>query len=304
MQNSTDKGFGILLLDKPEDLTSHSAVSRVRRLFSTREVGHTGTLDPMATGLLVVLVGRAVKASEYFVDGDKRYRAKMRLGLTSDTQDIWGELTDTGAKIPTESGVLACAERFVGDIMQIPPMYSALKRDGQKLVDLARSGVTVEREPRAVRVHSMTAEKLSENEYSLDVCCSKGTYIRTLCADIGEKLGCGAVMSELRRTEACNFSLDDAVTLDALEKLSEDERYARLIPVERAFSHYSSVKLPDFYATLAKSGNEIYLRKIGESLDVGARVLLFDKNGFFAFGEVRAFAEGLAIKPIKQIRLN
>ena len=121
MQNSTDKGFGILLLDKPEDLTSHSAVSRVRRLFSTREVGHTGTLDPMATGLLVVLVGRAVKASEYFVDGDKRYRAKMRLGVTSDTQDIWGELTDTGAKIPTESEVLACAERFVGDIMQIPP---------------------------------------------------------------------------------------------------------------------------------------------------------------------------------------
>lgn len=304
MQNSTDKGFGILLLDKPENLTSHSAVSRVRRLFSTREVGHTGTLDPMATGLLVVLVGRAVKASEYFVDGDKRYMAKMRLGVTSDTQDIWGELSYTNAEMPNESKVLDCAEHFVGDIMQIPPMYSALKRDGQKLVDLAREGKTVEREPRAVRVHAMTAERLADNEYSLDVCCSKGTYIRTLCADIGDALGCGAVMSALRRTAACNFSLDDALTLEELENMNDDERYARLIPVERAFASLPSVKLPEFYATLAKSGNEIYLRKIGEDIECGARVLLFDKNGFFAFGEVRAFAEGLAIKPIKQIRLN
>ena len=183
-------------------------------------------------------------------------------------------------------------------------MYSALKVGGKKLCDLARKGEVVEREPRPVTVYSIDAHRINDREYYLDVVCSKGTYIRTLCADIGDTLGCGAVMSELRRTEACNFSLDDAVTLDALEDMSEDERYARLIPVERAFSHYSSVKLPDFYATLAKSGNEIYLRKIGESLDVGARVLLFDKNGFFAFGEVRAFAEGLAIKPIKQIRLN
>lgn len=296
-------GYGVLLIDKPQNMTSHNAVGRVRRLFDTRDVGHTGTLDPMATGLLILLIGRAVKASEYFCDGDKRYTARMRLGLVSDTEDIWGAVESTSAPIPDEDSVVRCARGFVGDIMQVPPMYSALKRDGQKLVDLARSGKTVEREARPVRINSLEVRADGE-DYVLDVSCSKGTYIRTLCADIGSALGCGAVMSGLRRTEACGFTLDRAYTFEELEEMSLDARYSLLVPVEEAFSDLPRVVLPAFFAGLAKRGNQIYQRKIGNDLPVGTRVLLFDSEGFFAFGEVRNYPDGSAIKPIKQIRLE
>lgn len=305
MQNSVSTApFGVLLIDKPENMTSHNAVSRVRRLFNTREVGHTGTLDPNATGLLILLVGRAVKASEYFCDGDKSYRAKMKLGCVSDTEDIWGEVRSTEAPIPDAGAVIDCAPHFTGDIMQVPPMYSALKRDGQKLVDLARSGKTVEREARPVSVRSLDISECGGGEYALDVTCSKGTYIRTLCADIGAYLGCGAVMSELRRTGACGFSLDDAHTFEELEEMTIEERYDLLLPTESAFAELPVVHLPDFFATLAHRGNEVYQHKIGTAFDEGVRVRLFDKKGFFAFAEVRTFADGTALKPIKQIRLD
>ncbi len=305
MQNTTKAPpFGVLLIDKPENMTSHNAVSRVRRLFNTREVGHTGTLDPNATGLLILLVGRAVKASEYFCDGDKSYSAKMRLGCVSDTEDIWGEVRNTDAPMPDAGAVVDCAPRFTGDIMQVPPMYSALKRDGQKLVDLARSGKTVEREARPVSVHSLDIRECGEREYALDVTCSKGTYIRTLCADIGAYLGCGAVMSALRRTAACGFSLSDAHTFEELEGMTEEERYDLLLPTESAFADMPAVHLPDFFATLAKRGNEVYQHKIGTAFADGTRVLLFDKKGFFAFAEARRFQGGAALKPIKQIRLD
>ena len=305
MQNTTTaERFGVLLIDKPENMTSHNAVNRVRRLFNTREVGHTGTLDPNATGLLILLVGRAVKASEYFCDGDKSYRAKMKLGCVSDTEDIWGEVQITDAPIPDEGTVVNAAARFTGDIMQVPPMYSALKRDGQKLVDLARSGKTVEREARPVCVHSLDIKACGEGEYELDVTCSKGTYIRTLCADIGAYLGCGAVMSSLRRTGACGFSLNEAHTFEELEQMTEEERYALLLPTESAFAELPAVRLPDFFATLAHRGNEVYQHKIGIEYAEGTRVRLFDKKGFFAFAEVRRFKDGTALKPIKQIRLD
>ncbi|MBQ7011962.1 MAG: tRNA pseudouridine(55) synthase TruB [Clostridia bacterium] len=296
-------GYGVLLIDKPQNMTSHNAVGRVRRLFDTREVGHTGTLDPMATGLLILLIGRAVKASEYFCDGDKRYTARMRLGLVSDTEDIWGKVESTDAPIPDGDAVISCSNGFMGDIMQVPPMYSALKRDGQKLVDIARSGKTVEREARPVRINSLTVTADGE-DYVLDVSCSKGTYIRTLCADIGEALGCGAVMSGLRRTEACGFTLSQAHTFEALEEMSLEERYGLLLPVETAFPQLERVFLADFFAGLAKRGNQVYQKKIGTHLPDGSRVLLFDKDGFFAFGEVRKFPEGSAIKPIKQIKIE
>lgn len=304
MRNTSTRPFGVLLIDKPENMTSHNAVNRVRRLYNTREVGHTGTLDPMATGLLVLLVGRAVKASEYFSEGDKGYEARMRLGMISDTEDIWGQTEKTAAPIPARERVLECAASFCGDILQVPPMYSALKRDGQKLVDLARSGKTVEREPRPVTVYSLEADAISDEEYSLRISCSKGTYVRTLCADIGAALGCGGVMSALRRTAACGFSVEKAHTFDELEQMTEEERDALLLPTEAAFSHLPRVSLTEFFATLAKRGNQIYQHKIGTDMPLGTRVLLFDKDGFFAFGEVKSFPEGSAIKPIKQIRLD
>ena len=179
-------------------------------------------------------------------------------------------------------------------------MYSALKIGGKKLCDLAREGITVERESREVEIFSIDAKKLCEREYSLDVHCSKGTYIRTLCADIGEKLGVGGVMKTLCRTYASGFTLGDAHTLSEIEAMSDSEREALILPVERIFEKYPSVTLPDFFSRLAHSGLEIYLKKIRYEGEIGDIVRLADSDGFFAVGEVREFEGGLAIKPIRQ----
>ncbi len=295
---------GILCIDKPAGITSHDVVGRVRRLYGTRQVGHTGTLDPMATGLLTVLVGRAVKASEYAVEHDKRYVAGLKLGVTTDTEDVTGAvLTQTDA-LPSAEAVKAVLTDFVGEILQVPPMYSALKRDGEKLCDLARRGVEVEREARPVTVYSLDREVLDEGagEYRLSVACSKGTYIRTLCADIGRALGCGGVMSSLRRTEMGGLSVKDAHSLDELEAMPPEEREAILLPTESLFAALPVLRLPPFFARLASAGNEIYLKKIGADYPVGQRLRLYD-DSFFSLGEVREFENGLAVKPIKKFRL-
>ena len=297
---------GIFLLDKGEGMTSHTAVARAARLFGVRQAGHTGTLDPNATGLLVVLVGRAVKAAALFPDGEKRYEARLRLGLTSDTEDVWGSLTRRTEPLPSPKEVAHTAEsRFTGRILQTPPMVSALKRNGQKLCDLARRGISVEREPREITVHALTVVPTErEDEYALSVVCSKGTYIRTLCADLGEALGCGAVMSALRRTGTCGFTLGDgAMTLDELEGTPPEGRAALLLPVDAAFSSFPAVTLPPFYARLAQSGCEIYQKKIGIAFPVGERVRFYDECGFFAFAEAREYPEGSALKPIRLMRI-
>ncbi len=293
--------FGIIVINKPEGITSQGVVSRVKRLFNEKKAGHTGTLDPMATGVLPVLLGRAVKASEYMLTSDKYYRAHLTLGIKTDTEDVTGNVTyrHEGA-LPDEEQVLFAIASFVGTVRQTPPMYSALKIGGKKLCDLAREGVTVEREAREVTVHSIEAKRLDDATYSLDVHCSKGTYIRTLCADIGEFLGVGGVMSRLERTRASVFTLDDAITLDTLEALDEVERAALIVPTERVFEDYTEIHLSDFFARLAACGNPIYLRKIGVSLDEGTRVRLYREGGFFAIGECVTTEEGMAIKPIKQ----
>ncbi len=291
---------GIIVINKGRDISSQGVVSRVKRLLGADKAGHTGTLDPLATGALPVLIGRAVKASEYMLTSDKHYRAELLLGKTSDTEDITGNILSESCKVPEESRVREVIDSFVGKIMQTPPMYSALKVGGKKLCDLARSGISVEREPREITVHSIEAKKICDTLYSLDVHCSKGTYIRTLCADIGKALGCGGLMNALVRTQASIFSLDDAYTLDELEKMSAEERESKILPVECIFENLPRVELPDFYTRLATCGAEIYLSKIGFSAEVGQRVRLCGKSGFFALGEVRAFEEGLAVKPIKQ----
>ena len=293
---------GVIILNKCGGLTSQTAVNRVKRLLSVAKAGHTGTLDPMAEGVLPILVGRGVKASEFMLTSDKYYRATLLLGITTDTEDITGEVLSRSDKIPTEESVREAVASFVGKYMQIPPMYSAIKKDGKKLCDLAREGITLEREPRPLTVYSIGVERIGELEYTLDVHCSKGTYIRTLCKDIGERLGVGGVMKTLLRTEASGFTLDDAITLEQLEALDPIEREGRVLPISRIFEKYPTLTLPPFFARLAHSGLEIYQKKIGTHYAVGELISLSDSDGFFALGEVREYPDGLAVKPIRQFR--
>ena len=291
---------GIIILHKGEGLTSQTAVNRIKRLLGAPKAGHTGTLDPLATGVLPILVGNAVKAGEYMLSSDKHYIATLRLGLVSDTEDITGNTEKIDAPIPSEAEVMAVLEKFRGEILQIPPMVSALKVGGKKLCDLAREGIVIEREARPITVHSLVAERIAEDAYTLDVICSKGTYIRTLCADIGAALGCGGVMETLCRAEAAGFTLADTHTLEALEAMSESEREAALLPVETVFMKYEAVVLPPFFARLAKNGLPIYLKKIGRTDAEGTYLRMCDADGFFALGKVEQCEEGLAIRPQKQ----
>ena len=295
---------GIILLNKPAGFTSHDCVNKIRRLFNTKKVGHTGTLDPMATGVLPILIGRAAKAADLLVSDDKVYCAGLRLGITTDTEDTSGNVLTETDNIPDRLTVYQTCREFVGDIMQVPPMYSALKVDGRKLVDLARRGVTVEREARPITVHELEVEATeSARDYILTVHCSKGTYIRTLCADIGARLGCGGAMSSLERLASGDFCISDAHTLDELEALSEDERYALLKPTESLFTALDAVTLPPFFEKLSRDGNEIYQKKIGTSYDIGTRVRMYGSDGFYALGEVREFENGSAVKVIKLFNL-
>ena len=296
---------GILLVDKPAGMTSHDVVFRVRRLFGTKKVGHTGTLDPMATGVLVVLLGRAAKATEYVSHDEKAYVATLRTGIVTDTEDTTGTVLQSSEMLPSFADVEAVLPNFRGQIMQIPPMYSALKVGGRKLCDLARAGITVEREARPVTVFDLTATPTDDpRDFSLFVRCSGGTYIRTLCADIGTALGCGGAMATLRRVEAVGFSIADCTTPEALEEMSHEERLSLLRPVETLFSDIEKVTLSAFFYTLCRNGCEIYQSKIGTRLEVGTRVRLLDPEGqFFALGEVQEFEEGTAIKAIKLFRI-
>ncbi|MBQ7379773.1 MAG: tRNA pseudouridine(55) synthase TruB [Clostridia bacterium] len=297
---------GILLINKHAGATSHDIVYKVRRALHTKRVGHTGTLDPMATGVLVVLVGRAAKACEYVSHDRKVYRATLRLGLTTDTEDVTGTVLTTCDTLPSPDRVAEACSRFTGKIQQIPPMYSALKVDGQKLCDLARKGIEVERAAREVEIYSLSCEPTdSERDYILTVDCSGGTYIRTLCADIGAALGCGGVMTTLERVQTGTFPLDQCITTAELEAMDDAQRIARLLTVEVLFSDLPRVCLSDFYKRLCRNGCEIYQNKIHTNFKVGQRVRICDANGhFFALGEVREYEGGTAIAMIKLFELE
>lgn len=292
---------GVILVNKHKGVTSHDIVFKIRRLFGTKKVGHTGTLDPLATGVLPVLVGRAAKAAEYLLSENKRYVAELRLGITTDTEDITGEILTKSDTLPTKNQFFDACERFVGDIKQTPPMYSALKVNGQKLVDLARQGIEVERQARDITIYSIEPTVINESEglYKIEVSCSKGTYIRTLCADIGAYLGCGATMTELCRTQSGDFLIKDSYSIADLEAMEVSQRQSLLMPVESLFTDAEAVTLPDFYARLCKSGCEIYQKKIGTAIPDSKFVRLLDKNGFFALGQVKEYPDGSAIKAIK-----
>ena len=291
---------GLVIVNKEEGITSQGVVNRIKRIFGVGKAGHTGTLDPMATGVLPVLIGRGVKASEFMLTSNKHYGATLLLGVTTDTEDVTGTVLTECEVSVTEAEVMTAISRFVGEIMQTPPMYSALKVGGKKLCDLARRGETVEREARPVTVYSIDARRINDREYYLDVVCSKGTYIRTLCADIGASLGVGGTMKTLTRLSASGYTIDGAKTLSELENMSEDERLSLVIPTEDVFKKYELVVLDDFFGRLARAGQEIYLKKIRKNYPTGTVLRIADAGGFFAVGEVREFEQGLAIKPIRQ----
>ena len=296
---------GLFLLNKPSGMTSQTAVKRVCRLFGGEKAGHTGTLDPMAEGVLPILLGRAVKASEFLLCGEKKYVAQMRLGMRSDTEDIWGTVVPTGLPLPSEAQVLSVLKEFLGDIFQVPPMYSALKVNGQKLCDLARKGEEIARTARPITVYKLSGERLTDDEYRLSVHCSKGTYIRTLCADIGERLGVGGVMSRLIRVEAAGYSLAETHTLAELEEMSPSEREALLIPLEEILQKLPRVVLPPFFARLALAGAPIYQKKIGTSFSDGSVVAFFDSEGLFGLAKAAKDADGEAVlRSLRLFRIN
>jgi len=235
---------GILLIDKPSDWTSSDVVAKLRGVLHERRIGHSGTLDPMATGLLVVFVGRATRAVEFAESHSKRYIAGLRLGITTDTQDITGTVLQTNYNIPNKEAIEAALEKFKGDISQIPPMYSAIKVNGKKLYEIARKGGEVERKARRINISALDIIGMDGEDYLLDVSCSKGTYIRTLCNDIGAELSCGGCMSSLRRIAAGNFSLNNTYTLSQVqEEADKGEVEKLLIPVDNLFSDYSEFKV-------------------------------------------------------------
>ena len=248
---------GIIIIDKPQEWTSNDVVSRLRRVFNTRRIGHGGTLDPMATGVLPVFVGRATRGVEFFEHAEKVYETTIRFGLTTDTEDITGKILTENEVSLTENDLLAVLPRFRGEILQVPPMYSAIKVNGQKLYDLARKGREVERQARSITIHELELLEFSGNEARLRVRCSKGTYIRTLCKDIGEALGCGGCMAALRRVQAGEYTLEGSVPLRQLLDISEageDEEHL-LRPVDTMFASHPALKLTEKQARLVKNGN-------------------------------------------------
>ncbi len=252
---------GFLLLNKPEGITSFGAVARIKRLTKEKRVGHTGTLDPMATGVLPIFIGKATALSSHLLDADKSYSAVIRLGITTDTCDITGNIIEEKKVTVDNNAVLNMLESFRGRIEQTPPMYSALKKDGVRLYELARKGLSVDIPKREVEIFSLesTSSLNENNEFSIDVTVSKGTYIRSLCRDIGEKLGCGATLTALCRTAASGFSLDECISLD---QLSEENISDFIVSEETALSHLPSISVTRPQAVRFSNGGQLAFDRI------------------------------------------
>lgn len=255
---------GVLLIDKPQEFTSFDVVAVVRRITGQKKIGHTGTLDPNATGVLVVLLGTATKAQDLILNHDKSYIADFRLGMTTDTLDIWGSVTSENHSEVYREDIMRIIPDFTGEIEQLPPMFSAVQKNGQRLYDLARQGVEVEREKRRVTVYSLELLDFDEKEQCgrLAISCSKGTYVRTIIDDIGARLGCGAVMTGLRRTSACGFELNDCITLDNAKQLATDGLLeARLLSVESLFEGLRFVRISQAQAKRFSNGGALDLAR-------------------------------------------
>ena len=275
---------GVFLLDKASGYSSNSSLQKVKRLFRAQKAGHTGSLDPLASGLLPICLGEATKLSSYWLNSDKRYEVRVRLGAETDTADSEGSVTRT-APVPdlSEALIETVLARFRGAIEQVPPMYSALKHQGQRLYDLARKGVEVERPARPITIHALTLLGFDATTLTLDVRCSKGTYIRVLAEDIGRALGCGGHVEMLRRTEVGEFGLDLSCTMDRLEELPEPERDTLLLPPDSLVLHLPAVELNESMSVLAARGNPLFVPQA----PVSGWVRLYGCSaGFLGLGEV------------------
>ena len=244
---------GIVIVDKPQEWTSQDVTARLRRVFQTRRIGHGGTLDPMATGVLPVFVGRGTRGVEFFEHAEKTYEATLLLGRITDTEDVFGNTLEERPVDVTQEAFLEILAQFRGKIQQIPPMYSALKINGQKLCDLARKGREVERQPREIEIFELTCLEFTGKTARLRVRCSKGTYIRTLCKDIGQALGCGGCMQALRRVQAGQYTIDEAVPLQVLLDAPDPESYLR--PVDTMFRDHPAVTLTANQEKRCRHGN-------------------------------------------------
>lgn len=291
---------GILNIYKEKGFTSHDVVAKLRGILHQKKIGHTGTLDPDATGVLPVCLGKATKVCDLLTDKDKSYRAVCQLGVETDTQDMTGEVLNHGdySQI-TKEQLEECIQSFQGDIMQIPPMYSALKVNGKKLYELAREGKTIERKPRPVTIHEITLVDvdMEKGQFTMDVTCSKGTYIRTLCHDIGQKLGCLAAMDSLLRTRVSVFALEEAYTLSQIQDMMQEgeEKLAQIVcQVDSLFPTYPKLQIKDEFAAKLSNGNPLIMKflqpfesetkgmqEIITSLSEGDHMLIYDEEGKF-----------------------
>ncbi len=287
---------GFILIDKPEGITSFLAVSKIKRLAHEKRVGHTGTLDPLATGILPIFLGRATALSSILFEAEKQYTATVKLGITTDTCDITGEVLSENSVSVTRDELVAALEKFKGEISQIPPMYSALKKDGVRLYELARRGEEVEIQPRRVTINILDLLEFEGNTFKIFVSCSKGTYIRSLCRDIGEALGCGATMTALRRNSTCGFSEKDAVKLD---ELTEENIAEHLKSEEWAVRHLREIRVTEKQAIRFSNGGQLGFDRLREvDFKNGELLRVKHKDVFLGIGYAENEKQQIAIKCI------
>lgn len=279
---------GVICINKPQDFTSFDVVAIMRRAAGTRKIGHGGTLDPMATGVLPIYIGRAAKTADLNPVSDKKYRATFRLGVTTDTEDVWGKVLTEDEKPVTLAEITDAVKAMQGDIMQMPPMYSAVKINGKRLYDLARQGIEVERAARPVTVYSIELSDYDRQNRTgtLDIHCSKGTYIRTIISDIGKKLGTGAIMTSLCRTMAAGFTLSDCHDIEKLRNMPPEDTAKLVLPTERAFSCYDEVSLDDAQKKLFMNGMILDCGRMGISYPADTRLRLKHGDTFIGVAKV------------------
>lgn len=291
---------GILIVDKPQNYTSFDVVAVLRKLSKQRKIGHCGTLDPMATGVLPLLLGKATRAQSLLTNSDKKYLAEFRLGITTNTQDITGKLLLKRDCKFRMKHLLDILPNFTGDIGQLPPMFSAIKKNGKKLYDLARKGIEIERDARSVTIKKLILIEFNENTQSgkILVNCSKGTYIRTLCADIGEYLGCGATLTSLRRTAACGFDLEQCLSLSEVRRLSElGELQEKLLSIDSLFTSYNRTKITEAQSIRFKNGGPLSIPRTDIKLPKNGEIFRVynDEDIFLGLGIINLDSEELRI---------
>ena len=290
---------GIICVNKPQEFTSFDVVASIRRCFGTKKIGHGGTLDPMATGVLPVFVGGATKVVDLVPDDSKSYRAGFRLGFVSDTQDIWGKLRSRCENGITEAEMQFGLEDFRGEIMQIPPMYSALKVNGQKLCDLARRGIEVERKPRPATISRLELVSFDGTDGVLDVDCSGGTYIRTLINDIGEKLCTGAVMTSLCRTRSCGYTLEQCHELDEIRSASPEQLEKWLMPVESVFADLPEIPFDEVQQRMYLNGVRLDADRLRKRTETDALSRITYGGAFLGVGRINAGGELVSVKQFR-----